>query len=96
MSLVVTEEDRQVQWGPFLAGGAAVAWGHAQGNSTLNAFSIGPDLRAGYRLVFGDRGIYLEPTLGWMVLFGAQLGPSGSNFVATNGIRAGLTAGYRF
>ena len=96
MSLVVTEAERQAQWGPFLAGGAVVAWARAQGNSTLSAFSIGPELRAGYRLVFGDGGIYVEPTFGWMVLFGAQLGSGGLTTAITDGIRAGLTLGYRF
>jgi hypothetical protein len=76
--------------------GAAAAWKHAQGGSVLNILSIGPVLRAGYRLVFGDRGIYVEPTLGFLVFAGGQFGPGGAAAALNTGVTAGLTLGYRF
>jgi hypothetical protein len=96
MSLFIKDSARQVQWGPFLAGGAVVAWERAQADSILNVLSIGPVLRAGYRLVFGDRGIFVEPSLGWMALFGGEFAPSGLASAVNAGMTGGLTLGYRF
>jgi len=89
-------EDRQAHWGPFIAGGAAVSWARQQSGATPNVIAFGPNVEAGYRLVFGDHGIFLEPAVAWMMLYGARLDPGGPSAVTSNGLLVGLTVGYRF
>ena len=68
----------QAHWGPFVAAGAAVAWAHEQSDASLDVVSFGPDVEAGYRLVFGDRGIFVEPSFGWTALYGGRFDSSGA------------------
>ncbi len=88
--------EAQAHWGPFVAAGAAVAWAQEQSGATLNVVSFGPDVEVGYRLVFGDRGIFVEPTFGWMALYGGLLDSSGASATMNSGFSAGFTLGYRF
>ncbi len=89
-------ENGQANWGPFMAAGADVAWTRQLSDSTLDAVSFGPDVEGGYRLVFGDRGIFIEPTFGWIALYGARFDVEGPSPVTSSGYSAGLTVGYRF
>jgi hypothetical protein len=66
-----------------------------QGGSTLNVLSIGPAVEVGYRLVFGDRGIFVEPSLGWMALLGGKFDASGINSAMNSGMTFALILGYR-
>lgn len=95
VSLFVPETG-QADWGPFIAAGAAVAWTRELNDSTVDAVSFGPDVQAGYRLVFGDRGIFLEPTFAWLALYGARFDVEGPSPVTSSAYSAGLTVGYRF
>jgi len=95
-SLFINGADRQSQWGFFIAGGAVAAWENIQGGSALDVLSIGPTFRLGYRLVFGDHGIFLEPALGWMALIGGRFEAGGVTPITNSGVTAGLTLGYRF
>jgi len=96
VSLLVTDPSRQAHWGPFVSGGAAVAWARMLGGSTIDAVSFGPDLAAGYRLVFGDHGIFLEPSMGWMALYGATFTTSGMSSAVNTGITLAMILGWRF
>ncbi len=89
-------EDRQAHWGPFIAGGAAGSWAQQQSGAMLNMVAFGPHVEAGYRLVFGDHGIFLEPAVEWTILYGARLDPSGPTAVTSNGLFVSISVGYRF
>ena len=78
-----------------MAAGADVAWTRQLSDSTLDAVSFGPDVEGGYRLVFGDRGSSIQPTFGWIALYGARLNVEGPSPVTSSGYSAGLTVGYR-
>jgi hypothetical protein len=96
MSLFVKDASRQVNWGLFAACGAATAWERIETASALNVLSAGPVLRAGYRLVLGDHGIFLEPSLGWMALYGVQFSSGGVFPTLNTGATLGMILGYRF
>jgi hypothetical protein len=91
------EAGRQTLWGPFAGLGAAAAWEGWNGGASVSVLSGGPAAEAGYRLVFGDHGLFLEPYLGWMAFFGARKA-SGAPlaFSFANGMFGGLSLGYRF
>jgi hypothetical protein len=95
ISLFVPEE-RQAHWGPFMAAGVGVAWAREHSGALLDVIAFGPDVQAGYRLVFGDRGFFLEPTVAWMSLYGARLDASGATATTNSGISLGFTLGWRF
>jgi hypothetical protein len=95
MSLFVDDHARPTHWGPFLAAGADASWERARVSSSLAILSLGPVLKAGYRLVFGEHGIFLEPSIGWMALFGVELGSGGGSSISNAGATAGLILGYR-
>ncbi|HVP17434.1 MAG TPA: hypothetical protein VMU36_00455 [Spirochaetia bacterium] len=96
VSLFVTDPRRQAQWGPFVSGGAAVAWARMLNGSTIDAVSFGPDLAAGYRLVFGNHGIFIEPSVGWMALYGATFNSSKISSAVNTGVVLGMILGWRF
>ena len=87
VSLIASDAARPVEWGPYVAAGAVAAWGDAQGDSNISVLAVGPAVRAGYRVVFGDAGFFFEPSVGFMALFS-----SGAN----TGMTLGLIAGWRF
>lgn len=95
-SLFVDDPTRPAQWGPFAAAGGVAAWGYAQGDSTITVLALGPAIRAGYRFVFGDAGIFVEPSVGFMALFGGQFAPAGVTSSANSGVTLGLIVGWRF
>ncbi len=86
-SLFVVDAARPVQWGPFVAAGAVAAWEYAQGDSAMSVLALGPAVRAGYRVVFGDTGFFFEPSLGFMALVSSR---------TNTGVTLGMTAGWRF
>lgn len=90
------DDSAPVQWGPYLAAGAAAAWSLVQEAAATTTVSLGPVVRAGYRLVFGGAGLYLEPSVGYMALLGAQLSPAGASLSANGGLTLGLIVGWRF
>jgi len=96
MSLFIPESRRRAQWGPFAFAGIALAWARQTGSTTFDTICFGPNVAVGYRLVFGDRGFFLEPTVGWMALYGAQLDESGATSSANSGVCVGFMLGYRF
>jgi len=96
VSLFVDDQTRTVQWGPFVAAGAIAAWGYAQGDSTITVLALGPAIRAGYRFIFGDAGIFVEPSVGFMALFGGQFAPAGASSSMNTGLTLGLIVGWRF
>lgn len=89
-------EDRPAHWGPFIAGGAAVSWVPQQTSNFLDVIAFGPYVEAGYRLVFADHGIFVEPAAAWTTLYGARLDPAGPSAVTSNGLFVSLAVGYRF
>ncbi len=95
VSLFVNEA-APAQWGPFLSAGATAAWGLLDEAQAIATVSLGPTVRAGYRLVFGDVGLFLETSVGYMALFGVQVTPAGASFSANGGLTLGLVAGWRF
>ncbi len=95
MSLLVPPS-RPVSWGPFAAAGLVGSYAHVQGDSTLDVLSVGTTIRAGYRLVFGDRGVFFEPSVGFMALLGGRLGSAGTTLGTNAGVTLGLVAGWRF
>lgn len=79
-SLFVKDVTRGVNRAPFVQGGAVLAWERVGGNSSCDVLAVGPEIRAGYRFVFGNRGFFVEPSAGWLTLFGVSTessGPSG-------------------
>ncbi len=96
MSLFVGDANRTMQWGPFVAAGAVAAWENAQGDAGVAALAVGPAVRVGYRLVFGDAGFFLEPSLGFMALLGGRFEPGGSSAGINSGFTFGMIAGWRF
>ncbi len=96
LSLFLDDLTRPVQWGPFAAAGGVAAWGYSQGDSTITVLALGPAVRAGYRFVFGNAGIFAEPSVGFMALFGGQFAPAGVSSSVNTGITLGLIVGWRF
>ena len=95
MSLFVADAARPAQWGPFFAAGAVAAWEYAP-DQAITVLALGPAIRAGYRVVFGDAGFSFEPSVGFMALFGGHFEPAGTSASANAGLTLGLIAGWRF
>ena len=96
LSLFEPDTDRPVQWGPFLAAGAIAAWEHVQAVTTIDDLAIGAEFRAGYRLVFGDKGIFVEPSLGWTAFLGSRFAANAYSSSLSSGMTAAVILGYRF
>jgi hypothetical protein len=96
VSLFAKDQPRTARWGPYLAGGAVAAWSRETGGSVITILALGPEIRGGYRFVFGEAGLFVDPSVGYALLTGIRLEPDAKSFTMNGGLTLGMTIGWRF
>lgn len=90
------KDESAAQQGTYLAAGALASCEWIRSFSPLFGFAIGPILRAGYRIAFSDRRLYLDLSASYSALFGGR--SRGAEIAASisYGPAFGFVAGWRF